>query len=241
MLLKDLQDSLEEGSDFGVQPATLERADSNRKQKFELIEDTDGCGEQYRSGNSLYMLTKLAFENDLIYCRAIDAEGHGKKSIDGLSGGDKAYLEKILRGLVEYQPEALEENKKQVLFVDVKDGKKQDFAITARDILSCPGRRHGIEKVPSIKPRTEQEQNDKAILSRGYMARDDNEVKYKGMKLEGKGFSKKRRSGMRSSYDYIMAKRLGLGKFAYRRISCFCAPCRDHLDQPFDERFSGSA
>ena len=73
------------------------------------------------------------------------------------------------------------------------------------------------------------------------MARDDNEVKYKGMKLEGKGFSKKRRSGMRSSHDYIMAKRLGLGRFAYRRISCFCAPCRDHLDLPFDERFSGSA
>ena len=89
MLLKDLQDSLEEGSDLRVQPATLERADSNRKQKLELIEDTDGCGEQYRSGNSLYMLTKLAFENDLIYCRTIDAEGHGKKSIDGWSGGDK--------------------------------------------------------------------------------------------------------------------------------------------------------
>ena len=46
---------------------------------------------------------------------------------------------------------------------------------------------------------------------------------------------------MRSSYDDIMAKRLGLGRFAYRRISCFCAPCRDHLDLPFDERFSGSA
>ena len=76
MLLKDLQDSLEEGSDLRVQPATLERADSNRKQKLELIEDTDGCGKQYRSGNSLYMLTKLAFENDLIYCRAIDAEGN---------------------------------------------------------------------------------------------------------------------------------------------------------------------
>ena len=39
--------------------------------------------------HALYMLTKLALENDLIYCRTIDAEGHGKKSIDGWSGGDK--------------------------------------------------------------------------------------------------------------------------------------------------------
>ena len=89
MLLKDLEDSLEDGSDFEVQPASLERAGSNRKQKLVLVEDTDGCGEQYQSGTSLYMLTKLAFENDLIDCRAIDTEGHRKKLIDGWSGGDK--------------------------------------------------------------------------------------------------------------------------------------------------------
>ena len=89
MLLKDQHDSLENGSDFEVQRATLERADRNRKQQLELIEDTDGCGEQYQSGTSLYILTKLAFENDLIDCRAIDTEGHRKKIIDGWSGGDK--------------------------------------------------------------------------------------------------------------------------------------------------------
>ena len=66
MLLKDLEDSLKDGSDFEVQPASLERAGSNRKRKLVLVEDTDGCSEQYRSGTSLYMLTKLAFENDLI-------------------------------------------------------------------------------------------------------------------------------------------------------------------------------
>ena len=70
----------------------------------ELHEDTDGCAERYRSATSLYMLSKFAFENDLVYCRAIDAEGHVKKSIDGLSGNDKADLDKALRGLVEYQP-----------------------------------------------------------------------------------------------------------------------------------------
>ena len=93
MILEDLKDELEDGSDFDVQSA-----------KLELHEDTDGCAEQYRSATSLYMLSKLAFENDLVYCRAIDAEGHGKKSIDGLSGNDKADLDKALRGLVEYQP-----------------------------------------------------------------------------------------------------------------------------------------
>ena len=101
ILLEDLKDVLEDGSDFNVQPA-----------KLELHEDTDGCAEQYRSATALYMLSKLAFENDLVYCRAIDAEGHGKKSIDGLSGNDKADLDKALRGLIKYQPECMKENQR---------------------------------------------------------------------------------------------------------------------------------
>ena len=184
MLLEDLEDELEDRSDFNVQPA-----------KLELHEDTDGCAEQYRSATSLYMLSKLAFENDLVYCRAIDAEGHGKKSIDGLSGNDKADLDKALRGLVEYQPECMKDNQRQVLFVDVKDGKKQDFAIKACEILGRPERKHGVERVPCNKPRKEKEDNDRAISSRHYKARDDTLVRYPGMKKEAKGFSSRRRSG----------------------------------------------
>ena len=58
----------------------------NGKALLEILDDTDGCAVQYRCANALYMLQKLAIELDIIYDRGIDAEGHGKKKIDGYSG-----------------------------------------------------------------------------------------------------------------------------------------------------------
>ena len=40
------------------------------------------------------MLQKLATELNLIYDRGIDAPGHGKKKIDGLTGIDKGFLDR---------------------------------------------------------------------------------------------------------------------------------------------------
>ena len=256
MILEDLAKELEDGSEFEVEPA-----------KLEIVEDTDGCAVQYRSGTSLYMLSRLAFENDLIFCRAIDAEGHGKKLIDGLSGKDKRYMDKELRGNVEYQPEAMEENKRQVLLIDVKDGVRQDFAEIACEMLSHPSRKHGVETVPCNKPRTKQTKNEMAITVSKYLVRDKSRVKHDGMKMEGKGFNKKRkRAGMKYHYHFRFEKALGLvgalcfqvnlhdqltfgphyfhipqGKFAFRRIACMCPACAQHLQLPFPERYGGSA
>ena len=68
----------------------------------EILDSTDGCAESYRCGTALYMLWKLARERDIVFDRAIDASGHGKKIIDGLGGELKHFLAKNLRGKLCY-------------------------------------------------------------------------------------------------------------------------------------------
>ena len=64
----------------------------------ELLDNTDGCAEQYKCGTGLFMLWKLAKERNIVFDRAIGAGGHGKRIIDGLGGDLKHFLEKNLRG-----------------------------------------------------------------------------------------------------------------------------------------------
>ena len=64
----------------------------------ELLDNTDGCAEQYKCGTALFMLWKLAKERNIVFDRVIGAGGHGKRIIDGLGGDLKHFLEKNLRG-----------------------------------------------------------------------------------------------------------------------------------------------
>ena len=90
MILKKIGDLLDSGVDVGG----LALSDG----LLEILDDSDGCAEQYRCATALYMLHKLAEEEDLVYDRAIDAEGHGKTDIDGLSGGNKNQMSRQFWG-----------------------------------------------------------------------------------------------------------------------------------------------
>ena len=79
MILKDLQKQLASG----IEILLIE----------EILDGSDGCSEQYQCGTALYMLWKFSRGRDIIYDRAIDSPGHGKKQIDGYSGDDKKHLE----------------------------------------------------------------------------------------------------------------------------------------------------
>ena len=61
-----------------------------------VLDDTDGCSEQYRCGSALFLLWKFAKENGIVYDRAVDCAGHGKKNIDGQGG----WLKNIFNNLV---------------------------------------------------------------------------------------------------------------------------------------------
>ena len=171
-----------------------------------------------------------------------------------------------MHGNVEYQLEALEDNKRQVLLIDVKDGVRQNFTEIACEMLSHPARKHGVEKVPSNKPRTQQTKDGMEIFSSHYLERDKSRFKHDRMIMEGVGFNKKRkRAGMKYHYHFCFEKVLGLvgafcfqvnvycqltfgphhlhvpqGKFAFRQIPCMCPACAQYLQLPIDERYVGS-
>jgi hypothetical protein len=55
---------------------------------------TDGCGKQYHSAMTLYLLSLIATDFDLTIDRAIGAPGHGKDIVDSLNATNKMYLKK---------------------------------------------------------------------------------------------------------------------------------------------------
>ena len=78
-----------------------------------ILDDTDGCSEQYRCGSALFLLWKYAIEKDILYDRAVDCAGHGKKKIDGYGGWLKNYLRRQMRSNFEYQPENIDTDKRK--------------------------------------------------------------------------------------------------------------------------------
>ena len=111
---------------------------ADRLKRREIIDDSDGCSCQYRSGMSLYMCYKLSRERDIVYEKGIDGSGHGKGQSDGRSGGDKHYLNVEFRRNIEHNPEALNDSKRSHLTFDISgnSGFRRDLAEVCQVILS---------------------------------------------------------------------------------------------------------
>ena len=203
----------------------------------EILDDTDGCMEQYKCATALYMLHKLANEEDIIYDRGIDAGGHGKKDIDGYNGGDKGIISSELRGNVIYQEEARVENKRSYLLCDIVDGKRVDAADLCKEILSNPERGRCV---PANKVRTEKSRSDHSLSKRVYEVRKEGEVKWSGLKMQAMGFDKSEKgNGLKEMYNFRFERSLR-EKFAYCRFPCSCDGCykRLQLSTP-EERYGG--
>ena len=160
------------------------------------------------------MLHKAAIETNVIFDRAIDASGHGKKEIDGLNGTDDHYTRRELRGNSEYQPENVKEGKRTVLCFQMEKGKYHDMAEMVRDILSHPSRKDGVQKVPSVKPRSESssEEHGKRIQSRHYIVRPRGSIGMEGLKMKAVGFPTGSGNGIKFHYNFRFEKVLGEGE-----------------------------
>ena len=54
-----------------------------------ILENTDGCAEQYRCVNSLYLLSMLAHTYNIITDYGVGAPVHGREVIDGFNDTEK--------------------------------------------------------------------------------------------------------------------------------------------------------
>ena len=65
-------------------------------QRCVILDRTDGCAKQYRSGNALFLMNIIALNYNIIIDRAVCAPGHGKSIIDGMNAVDKHYLRQVM-------------------------------------------------------------------------------------------------------------------------------------------------
>ncbi|KAL7533170.1 hypothetical protein ACHAXR_005079 [Thalassiosira sp. AJA248-18] len=235
IMLDDIKEMLDNGAEiFGIVPTPTANL-------LEILEDTDGCSVQYRCANSLFMVHKLAAELNIVYDRAIDAEGHGKKSIDGYLGSDKTFMEHQFRTNVEYQPEAVNPLRKSVLFSQMEDGRRRDLADLCHEILARAERSNGsVPKVEPKKPRKAAPTKKKTALSRRkYIVRKKGVAKWSKIRMAAIGFPKTKGNGMKFHYNFRFEKALERW-FSFRRIPCSCDGCYEKLCEPIETRYTGA-
>ena len=220
-----------------------DQGDEVLKYKIEILEDTDGCSVQYRCANSLFLIHKLAAELDILFDCGIDAEGHGKKLIDALSGTDKTYLTAEFRSNVVFQPEAqdLTARKHSVLFCQMEDGKRKDLADLCHEILSRTERSCGVEKVePNKRSKQQAQKSVTSIAKRTYVVRKKGVAKWRRVRMRAVGFPAGKGNGMKGHYNFRMERALNAW-FAYRRIPCSCDGCYGKLQAPISSRYKGAS
>ena len=223
MMLDHIKSDMEEGTEV----------------RWKIVDDTDGCAVQYRCGTALWMLHKLAAETGYIYDRGIDAEGHGKKLIDGLSGVDKNYIIKEFRGNISHQSGVAKEGKRDLVLYQVNQkGERKDLAEFAQKILSRPERANGVVRVPYVNPKKEKVKKDTDLASRHYMVRKKDQVRFRNIFMEAVGFPEGAGNGLKSHYHFIFDPELG-EKFAFSKITCNCEGCEEQMKRPIATRYTG--
>ena len=61
-----------------------------------ILENTDGCAEQYICASALYLMSVMSKTYPIIIDRGISAPGHGKEVVDGLNAVDKRYIYQLI-------------------------------------------------------------------------------------------------------------------------------------------------
>ncbi|EJK47945.1 hypothetical protein THAOC_33300, partial [Thalassiosira oceanica] len=257
-MFNDLEqvEDLEEGSEFELFHASANPQDADtcphasatpqnvdpwhhadRLKRREIIDDSDGCSCQYRSGMSLYMCYKLSREEDIVYEKGIDGAGHGKGQSDGKSGGDKHYLNVEFRRNIEHNPEALIDRKRSHLTFDISGsgGFRRDLAEVCQVILS--DERCGSKKGKTNKGSEDKPKSSKDFSSSTYLVRKEGEAKFDGVKMVVVGFEPGTRNGMKFHYAFRFDPELPKNQFVFSRFPCGCDGCWKQNRLPIEKRY----
>ena len=57
-----------------------------------ILENTDGCDEQFICASALYLMSVVSQYNSNIIDKSKSAPGHGKEVVDGINAVDKRYI-----------------------------------------------------------------------------------------------------------------------------------------------------
>ena len=146
-----------------------------------LLDHTDGCAKQYRSGNALYLLNILCLKYNITVDRAICAPGHGKSIIDGLNAVDKHYLRKVMCMSGTTNPDNVQRRMRVFGFIEESE---YSFAEECARLCGAEDRKYGVNHSEQSVKKSGQ------LSERIYHVQDPNDVKYYSISKGTKGWSK---------------------------------------------------
>ena len=192
-----------------------------------VLDHTDGCAKQYRSGNALYLLNVLSLKYNIVIDRAVCAPGHGKSIIDGLNAVDKHYLRKkmCMSGSTRYN-----DLTSRMRMFSMTQKRNLSFAEECARLCSKKNRKYGVLNSEPARQRKLK------LSERFYYVQDPDNVRYSNLNQATKGWKKlnnQKGNGIQHHYNFRADPVLGLGVVAVRRIPCACKACIDQLKEPY--------
>ena len=188
-----------------------------------ILDHTDGCAKQYRSGNALYLLNVICLKYHVIFDRAVGAPGHGKSIIDGLNAVDKHHLKKVMCMSGSTRPDDV--NTRMQMHTIVEES-SLSFAEECARICGAEDRKFGVMST-QIYPS-----HSKKLKERFYHVQDPTKIRFGNISKTTKGWLKEKgqtANGIRHHYNFRADPALGLGFIASRRIPCMCVSCVSQL------------
>ena len=190
-----------------------------------LLDHTDGCAKQYRSGNALFLLNIFSLKYHIVIDRAVGAPGHGKSIIDGLNAVDKHYLRKVMCMSGSTKSDDLEIRMKMYA---ITQNSTLSFAEECARLCGLESRRFGVQSSPTYDSRKQK------VNERVYHVQDPDNVRYSHISKGTKGWRRDkstRGNGIQYHYNFRADPALGLGHVAARRIPCMCEACINQLQK----------
>ena len=191
-----------------------------------IMEHTDGCAKQYRSGNALYLMNVLCLKYHVTIDRAVCAPGHGKSIIDGFNAVDKHYLRKVMCMSGTNRHDSAQT---RMDMYAMTEGASRSFAEECARLCSQNRRKYGsLSSIASKKLK---------LSERHYYVQDPNKVRYCTLSIGTKGWNKcsgQMGNGIQHHYNFRADPDIGVGFIAVRRIPCACKSCTHQLSLPWE-------
>ena len=195
--------------------------------KCVILDHTDGCAKQYRSGNALYLLNIVALKYNITIDRAVCAPGHGKSIIDGMNAVDKHYLRQIM----DISGTTRTDNVETRMSIFSKRNKSEvSFAKECARLCSLNRRKYGVLNSAPYNARKQK------LSERFYHIQEHSDVRYAGISKGTKGWKNVKNqsgNGMQHYYNFRADPALGKDLIACRRIPCACNSCIQQLKEPW--------
>lgn len=195
-----------------------------------IVDDTDGCAKQYRSGTALYLNSLLATTHGVIIDRAVGAPGHGKDEVDGLNAVDKRFIAEKMSLIV--TPEANESSSRMHAEARV-DGESMSIAREAARMCGNASRAEGVKSEGKYRKREEASTMKKRVY---HVDEPCERHQFENLTMVCTPWYKAKESqghSLKFMYNFRADPKLGLGRIAIRRIPCACAACRMQLGKPW--------